>query len=169
LAVAAALLILASCGGGGGSSSPTTVATTSSTSTSTTVAPTTTTIDYGQQYLAIVAPANAETAVFTAAAQRYDQKQITLPQLGAEATKLANVLRGVDEQLLRVSWPPDVKPLIQNLVTADFSLVSDLDRVGSLTAFEIPGWVQQITADEGKFEGAVAVVRAELHLSPAPK
>jgi hypothetical protein len=162
LAGSAVVLLATSCGGRTKAAAP------PPTVPATTVEPTTTTVSIAalaQQYLAIVAPAN--TALDT-----FDRKLAALgssptgAQIATVATPLITAINVADQQLLRVAWPPNIKTDINSLVTAESALAADLGTAASQNALTASTWESALTADAGKLNAAVSIVRADLGLPP---
>ncbi len=139
--------------------------------TATTVAPTTTTtgvalVDYKQQYLTIVTPANHADAAFVNEVQ-------ALPSYatGPDVAKLAAPAIAADEKaiqkLLRVSWPANVLDDMKTFTVAVVTLDADLANVATQNALTISSWSNQFAADEGKLVGQKNIGGADLGLPPS--
>jgi hypothetical protein len=163
-AVCAMLLLLSSCGISGrtAKTAPTSQRTTVASTSPTTAAAN---VDYGKQYLAIVAPANAQLATFT-------RKVAALPvsATGADVQKLAlpliDAIRAANKKLLRASWPAGAMSDIHALVAGDNVVIGDLQSVVGKAAASLPAWEKQLGADGEKINGLVSIVRADLGLPP---
>jgi len=157
------VVLLAACGGSSHPAAVSVAATTvAAATTTTTVAP----VDYKQQYLAIVTPANNVDAAFASEA-----KALPSSATGPEVAKLAAPVIAADEaaiqKLLRVPWPANVLNDMKAFTVAVSTLDADLANVATQNALTISSWGNQFTTDEGKLVGQKNIVRADLGLPPS--
>ncbi|CAB4346708.1 MAG: hypothetical protein F2567_08810 [Actinobacteria bacterium] len=154
LAVSIAALLFAGCGGGSSSAPMTTEV-----STTTTVA-----IDYGAQYLAIVAPVNS--------AQRTYQEK--LPGISASdsvaveaaTTPYAEAVELFGNTLLRSSWPEAAKQAITQLAQNAMQQASLLRTLKDAKPFQYASISDTSKRLQGEQAGYASTVRALLNLPP---
>lgn len=147
-AIAGVAVLLAGCGGS-----------THPAATSASVAPVAPPpINYGQQYLSIVAPYN--TAVTAAQAQLAKlPSDPTVAQVKPITDPLIGKITDFDKALLSARWPANVETDIHALIGADSAVVSDLEEIDSGTPD-----VNQMIHDFNASGSAAALVRSDLGL-----
>jgi hypothetical protein len=118
---------------------------------------------YRDQYLKVIAPANAAVAVFRAQEQALPSSA-TGPAAAKIADPLAAAIRDSDRKLLRASWPANVLPDIKRFTTAASLVVRDLEQVATKQPFTVTAWKSQLDKDERKLLGRASIVRADLGL-----
>lgn len=156
-----AVLVIAGCGG-----PPKSVTRVSDTDGITLTHAAPSTKDAAAAYLAAVAPANAAGDTFQAAyaklgsnASAADQQKVVTPY--------ADALVVFTQALARIQWPtPAIKADATALISASAVLAGDLRSVANQTLLSTGSFTAQLAADNGKDQGAVTILRADLGLGP---
>jgi hypothetical protein len=129
---------------------------------------TTTTPDRQQladEYLRIIAPANAAHRLWSKKAKSYDSNT-TVEQQASDLAPLIAAYEDADNALLRVDWPPSIAEDIKALVAANGALIGDLRAADSQDVLSRSSWLTQVSQDGGKSAAAANIVRADLGLPP---
>ncbi len=154
VAVSISALLFAGCGGGS-SSAPAT----SEETTTTTVA-----IDYGAQYLTIVAPYNDARETY---AEKLAGTSLSDPvAVEAATTPIAEALELFGNTLLRSSWPEAVKPAVTQLAQNAIQQASLLRTIKDATPSQYASISDANRRLEGEGTGYASTVRALLNLAP---
>lgn len=156
------------CGGSSKSSSATTAPSGADTTTGATTAtsPPTTTVNYGQKYLAIVAPANTTGDTFNAkiSALSANGANPATSAVAAAVAPFVTALTNADSKLVSVQWPGQAETDIRALITDDGAMIGDLNALGSANMITGSSVETQLSEDLGKQQAAVSLVRSDLHL-----
>lgn len=153
----AAGVVLVGCGSSGNTaaSSPPPV-TTSATQPSAVPA-----VNYGKQYLALVAPVNTALDTLVAKVNKLVGQTVPTSTLVDDAQPTYASLSAFDSAVLRAQWPANATDDIKSLVKADAPLeaaLTDDAPVGQ-------AWVSQFTATDTAAAAASNIVRADLGLA----
>jgi hypothetical protein len=158
-----AVAFLAGCGGGGNEASPASPVTTTHHDMTTQSAPSKQ--ELAQEYLRIVAPANAALDTFNKKESSYD-KNTTTQQVATDLAPVIAAYQEADNALLRVSWPSSIATDVKAMVTADGALIGDLQATTVQDVLSSGSWATQVSQDGGKSVAAANIVRADLGLAP---
>lgn len=153
------IILLAACGASKAAPAPAApVASVSSGHDTTTTS--TPAVNYGQQYLAIVGPANAagNAAVIPDNPTGARLAQVFAPVIAA--------YQKADDALLRAQWPAGAQADIKAMVTADGAVIGDMNAAAGQNALSAASWETQLSSDGAKAKAAANVVRADLGLPP---
>jgi hypothetical protein len=133
---------------------PSTTAPTSTAPPSTT-APTSTTVPTGggsgrksalaKRYTAIIAIPNTAGSAFSSALNGYAKGTTTLPTFKASVARYAAASHLFQTALLAVHWSASVDPLIRQIVTEDKKLVTDIERLESITHSKLKTPLDQVS------------------------
>ena len=158
-----AVLVLSACSSSAKTGTPRSAETTTAASTTTTSH-----IDYGHQYLQIVAPGNVAIGTFETRANALPSSA-TIDDLSKLTTTLADSMEVTSQKLMRAAWPTTARRDIRDLLVAVSVVIADLHDVSNQTVLTIRTWKDHLSADLGRAAGHVAIVRADLGLPPAKR
>jgi hypothetical protein len=162
------LVLLAACAGTSkpnAAATATTSATTPATAATTTATTAASAIDYGNQYLSIVAPDGAAITAFDTALKALGNNP-TGADVARVAAPLIAAANATDEALQQDQWPPNVQADIKALVHANSAFVDDLDTADTINQQNFSGWAGQLISDGAAQMAASSNVRADLGLPP---
>lgn len=167
-------LLLSACGGSAASEAKTTPGAPTSTAVSHTSSKSaqskpTTVVNYAQQYLADLGPANAADKTFESALSAWSNGANPSPgQTQGFVTSFVSVLQTTQSKLTAQSWPAADVGDIHALVAGIAAIQGDIAGLPSLNMLNESSWVTQFQRDSAVEQSAADTVRHDLGLPPIP-